>query len=523
MNSMRLLNLVASAALISLIPLAHSGAAPDETTGQVSFPLVKEIYDQVKASYVEPVTDKKLTEGAVKGMLAALDPHSSYMDAKEYKEMMVQTRGEFGGLGMQVTLENGLVKVVSPIDDTPAAKAGMKPNDLILAIDDKPVTDMTLEEAVDKLRGPIGTSVKLTVRRTQTDPFQITLTRADIKVDPVKSALQGKDVGYIRITNFSERTSKNVEAAYKDLQTKANDKLVGVVLDLRNNPGGLLDEAVSVSNDFLDKGEIVSIKGRQNRDIRRFEAQPNHDITHGLPVVVLINGGSASASEIVSGALQDHDRAWILGETTFGKGLVQAQFPLSEGAALLLTIAHYYTPSGRLIQRDYAHQSFWEYYQHRNESNTETQDVKATDSGRKVFGGGGITPDEKYTPTKLAIFQRRIGRQGQPDWFYRFANVYFGTQKPVLPTGWQPDEPTVDRFRKFLKDQGVTFTDAEFNDNLDWVKRSIRWEFYFRAFDQATANRAQWADDPEVNKAIESMPKAKSLLSQAEKVYAMRQ
>jgi carboxyl-terminal processing protease len=351
MNSMRLLNLVASAALISLIPLAHSGAAPDETTGQVSFPLVKEIYDQVKASYVEPVTDKKLTEGAVKGMLAALDPHSSYMDAKEYKEMMVQTRGEFGGLGMQVTLENGLVKVVSPIDDTPAAKAGMKPNDLILAIDDKPVTDMTLEEAVDKLRGPIGTSVKLTVRRTQTDPFQITLTRADIKVDPVKSALPGKDVGYIRITNFSERTSKNVEAAYKDLQTKANDKLVGVVLDLRNNPGGLLDEAVSVSNDFLDKGEIVSIKGRQNRDIRRFEAQPNHDITHGLPVVVLINGGSASASEIVSGALQDNHRAVVLGTQSFGKGSVQTVLPVKEsGGAIRLTTALYYTPSGRSIQ-----------------------------------------------------------------------------------------------------------------------------------------------------------------------------
>ncbi len=348
---MRLLNLVASAALISLLPLAQSGAAPDTDSSQVSFSLVKEIYDQVKSSYVEPVTDKKLAEGAVKGMLAALDPHSSYMDAKEFKEMMVQTRGEFGGLGMQVTMENGLVKVVSPIDDTPAAKAGMKPNDLIVAIDDAPVTDMTLEEAVDKLRGPIGSQVKITVRRAQTDPFQLTLTRADIKVDPVKYSLQGKDIGYIRITNFSERTSANVEAAYKDLQGKASNKLVGIVLDLRNNPGGLLDEAVSVSNDFLDKGDIVSIKGRLNRDNRRFEAQANHDITHGLPVVVLINGGSASASEIVSGALQDNHRAVVLGTQSFGKGSVQTVLPVKEsGGAMRLTTALYYTPSGRSIQ-----------------------------------------------------------------------------------------------------------------------------------------------------------------------------
>jgi carboxyl-terminal processing protease len=348
---MRLLNLVASAALIAFVPLASSGAASDDNANQVSFSLVKEIYDQVKQSYVQPVTDKTLTEGAIKGMLAALDPHSSYMDAKEYRDMMVQTRGEFGGLGMQVTMENGLVKVVSPIDDTPAAKAGMKPNDLILAIDDHPVTDMTLEQAVDKLRGPIGTQVKLTVRRSQTEPFQITLTRADIKVDPVKSQLEDGNIAYIRITNFSERTSEGVESAYKALQKKASGKLIGVVLDLRNNPGGLLDEAVSTSNDFLDKGDIVSIKGRQSRDNRRFEAQPNHDITHGLPMVVLINGGSASASEIVSGALQDNHRAIILGTQSFGKGSVQTVLPVKEsGGAIRLTTALYYTPSGRSIQ-----------------------------------------------------------------------------------------------------------------------------------------------------------------------------
>ncbi len=348
---MRLLNLVASAALIALVPFASPGAASDGDTG-INLNMVREIYDQVKASYVEPVTDKQLIEGAVKGMLGSLDPHSSYMDTKEYREMMVQTRGEFGGLGMQVTMENGLVKVVSPIDDTPAAKSGMKPNDLILAIDGAPVTDMTLSEAVEKLRGPVGTQVKLTVRRKDVDPFQITLTRADIKVDPVKSQLKGRDIAYLRITNFSERTDRALEQAYKSLQQQAGStKLVGVVLDLRNNPGGLLDQAVAVSNDFLDQGEIVSIKGRLPRDNRRYEAQRNRDITHGLPVVVLINGGSASASEIVAGALQDNRRAVLLGTRSFGKGSVQTVLPVKEsGGAIRLTTALYYTPSGRSIQ-----------------------------------------------------------------------------------------------------------------------------------------------------------------------------
>ncbi len=349
---MRILNLAASVALIALLPLASPGAAPDTDNEGVSFTMVKEIYDQVKASYVEPVTDKQLAEGAVKGMLTSLDPHSSYMDAKEYKEMMVQTRGEFGGLGMQVTMENGLVKVVSPIDDTPAARAGMKPDDLILAIDDTSVADMTLSEAVDKLRGPVGTPVKLTVRRQATDPFQITLTRADIKVDPVKSTLAGGDIAYLRVTNFSERTDQALEQAFKSVQQQAGTtKLVGVVLDLRNNPGGLLDQAIAVSNDFLDQGDIVSIKGRQPRDNRRYEAQRNHDMTHGLPIVVLINGGSASASEIVAGALQDNHRAVLLGTRSFGKGSVQTVLQVKEsGGAIRLTTALYYTPSGRSIQ-----------------------------------------------------------------------------------------------------------------------------------------------------------------------------
>ena len=347
---MRILKITASAALIALVPLATAViAAPDRS--DVTTSLFNEVFDQVRGNYVEPVTNKQLVEGAIKGMLGSLDPHSSYLDAKEYREMMVQTRGEFGGLGMQVTMENGLVKIISPIDDTPAAHAGLKPADLILAIDDNPVTDMTLSEAVEKLRGPVGTQVKLTVRREGVDAFEVKLTRADIKVEPVKSHLEGNDIGYIRITNFSERTGNALESAVKALKSQAGDKLAGIVLDLRNNPGGLLDQAVTVTNDFLDQGEIVSIRGRRNSDNRRYEAQANHDLVRGLPVVVLINGGSASASEIVAGALQDHHRAVLLGTRSFGKGSVQTVLPVKEsGGAIRLTTALYFTPSGRSIQ-----------------------------------------------------------------------------------------------------------------------------------------------------------------------------
>ena len=350
---MRLIKLASSAALIALLPLAapSSLAASDTPTSGVTVSLFDAVYNQVKSSYVEPVTDKQLVEGAVKGMLAALDPHSSYMDAKEYKDLMVTTHGEFGGLGMQVTMENGAVKVISPIDDTPAAHAGVKPGDLILAIDSQPVSDMTLSEAVEKLRGPIGTAVKLMMRREGMDPFELSLTRADIKVEAVKSHLEGGDVAYIRLTSFSELTASGLEQAMKSIRQQAGGKLTGVVLDLRNNPGGLLDQAVAVSNDFLDGGTIVSIKGRMERENHTFTAQSDHDLALGLPVVVLINGGSASASEIVAGALQDDHRAVLLGTRSFGKGSVQTVLPVKEsGGAIRLTTALYYTPSGRSIQ-----------------------------------------------------------------------------------------------------------------------------------------------------------------------------
>jgi carboxyl-terminal processing protease len=311
--------------------------------------LFGDVFEKVRADYVEEVTDQQLVENAINGMLAALDPHSSYMNAKSFDEMQVQTRGEFGGLGIEVTMENGLVKVVSPIDDTPAARAGIQPGDFIIELDGQPVMGLSLSEAVDKMRGPVDSEIKLTIQRGDKDPFDVSLTRAVVKIQSVRSHLEGNDIAYLRITSFSEQTDTGLEAQFKKLKDQAGGKLAGIVLDLRNNPGGLLDQAVAVSDDFLDKGEIVSTRGRHAEDAQRYNARPG-DIADGLPMVVLINGGSASASEIVAGALQDHHRAIMLGTKSFGKGSVQTIIPVPGHGAIRLTTARYFTPSGRSIQ-----------------------------------------------------------------------------------------------------------------------------------------------------------------------------
>ena len=311
--------------------------------------LFGEVFERVRADYVDEVTDDTLVESAINGMLTSLDPHSNYLNTKNFNDMKVQTRGEFGGLGIEVSMENGLVKVVSPIDDTPAARAGLKPGDLITHLDGDPVQGMSLPEAVEKMRGLINTEIKLTIRREGKELFDVKLTRATIKIQSVRSHLEGDNIGYIRITSFNEQTDVGLNNVMKNLKQQAGNKLLGVILDLRNNPGGLLDQAVAVSDAFIDKGEIVSTRGRRAEDAQRYNARPG-DIAAGLPIAVLINGGSASASEIVAGALQDHHRAILLGTKTFGKGSVQTIIPLPGHGAMRLTTARYYTPSGRSIQ-----------------------------------------------------------------------------------------------------------------------------------------------------------------------------
>ena len=308
-----------------------------------------EVMERAKTSYVEEVDDKKLIESAINGMLVSLDPHSSYLDAQSYKYMNEQTKGKFGGLGIEVTMENGVVKIVSPIDDTPAAKAGLKPGDYITNIDGEQVIGMSLNDAVDKMRGKVGSKVKLTIRRVGEKPFEVTLKREEVKIQSVKNDIKSGDVAYIRITSFSGDTDKMVEKAIKQAKKELKGNIKGVVLDVRNNPGGLLDQAVNISDLFLDNGEIVSTRSRNEEDTVRYTAKEG-DITDGLPIVVMINDGSASASEILAGALQDHKRAIILGEKSFGKGSVQTVVPLGKYGAMRLTTARYYTPSGRSIQ-----------------------------------------------------------------------------------------------------------------------------------------------------------------------------
>ncbi len=326
----------------------HADSKSSDTYKELGF--FGDVFEKVRDNYVEPVTDDKLIESAVNGMLTSLDPHSSYMNEKAYQDMQVQTRGEFGGLGMEVTEENGLVKVVSPIDDTPASRAGVKAGDLIIALDGEPVMGLTLSEAVEKMRGDIGSAIKLLIKRGEAaEPFELTLTREQIKLKSAKWDVKG-NIGYIRLSAFNEQTQPGLDTAIADIKQRLGDKLQGYVLDLRNNPGGLLDQAVSVSGTFLDKGEIVSTRGRNPDDVQRFDAKGDGDATKGAPLVVLINGGSASASEIVAGALQDHGRAVIMGTQSFGKGSVQTIMQIPGHGAIRLTTARYYTPSGRSIQ-----------------------------------------------------------------------------------------------------------------------------------------------------------------------------
>ena len=350
-DHLRSAGLVATGAIAATVFWqAFGGAIAANTDTYKQLNLFGDVFDRVRADYVEVPDDADLIDNAINGMLTGLDPHSSYMNAKRFQDMQVQTRGEFGGLGIEVTMENNVIKVVSPIDDTPAAKAGIQAGDLIVEIDGTQVQGMTLNEAVDKMRGKVNTPITLTVvRQGKPEPFDVKLTRDVIRIKSVKWEMQGETVGYIRISSFNEQTQEGLDGAMAAIKAKAGDKLKGYIIDLRNNPGGLLDQAISVSDTFLEKGEVVSTRGRNPDESQRYNAQAG-DTADGMPVVVLINGGSASASEIVGGALQDHKRAKLIGTRSFGKGSVQTIIPLGGDGALRLTTARYYTPSGRSIQ-----------------------------------------------------------------------------------------------------------------------------------------------------------------------------
>jgi carboxyl-terminal processing protease len=337
------------AAVTSMINATRTSSATANSEIYRQLDLFGDVLERVRSDYVEVPDDSQLIEAAINGMLTGLDPHSTYLNPKNFRDMQVQTRGEFGGLGIEVTMEDGFVKVVSPIENTPAEKAGLLSGDLITHLDGVSIQGLTLEQAVEKMRGPVETPIILTVVRTNVDPFDVKILRDIIRINPVRANLEGNDIGYIRIKTFSEQTYDELKLAIQKLKKDAGDNLKGYVVDLRNNPGGLLDQAISVSDAFLDKGAIVLTRGRNANETQRSNARPG-DLTDQKKILVLINGGSASASEIVAGALQDHKRAMVIGTRSFGKGSVQTIIPLGSNGAIRLTTARYYTPSGRSIQ-----------------------------------------------------------------------------------------------------------------------------------------------------------------------------
>jgi carboxyl-terminal processing protease len=533
---------VAAAALLA--PLYGPGILARADTpagGDDPAPTVKAVataYALIEQNAAEPVNaERAFYAGAIPGMLHALDPHSNFIVPDEYKDMKRKQNAQYYGVGMQITVDGPKVVVMEPFPGSPASNADLRRGDWIYAVDGKQTcpepctaaTAMDTAAVADMLRGPRGTQVHVTVKREgASEPYTATITRDSIETSVVDLYWLKPGVAYLGVSSFE---ASNIE---HDVQTgmKALDesKVTSLVLDLRENLGGLVNEAVFLAGRFLRDGQVVvSQHGRVEADqVLKAKAKSPNDPALHYPIVVLVNRNSASASEIVSGALQDHDRALVMGETTFGKGLVQAQFPLEDGSALLLTIAHYYTPSGRLIQRDYSHSSMMEYYSARpkDDAPAPTDDVKATDSGRKVYGGGGITPDEKYQGPRINLFQRRVlasRNLGVQDPFYHFAEVYFGAKKPTLSSEtWTPDADTMSRFKDYLKSKQINFTDADFNANMDWMRDSIRYEFLFRAFNKKVANQAARQTDAEVLAAIQNMPKAESLLKESNKAYAMR-
>jgi carboxyl-terminal processing protease len=499
-------------------PQVRAASSPDDPVNQ-SLKSFTKVYDTVEQNFADEVKpDTSIYKGAIPGMLRELDPHSSFFDPRDFKNIREEQSGHYYGIGMLVTSRNGKVIVQTPFAGTPAYKAGLHPGDVILEVDDKKTDSLGVSEVADLLKGAKGTPVQVKVGRDGMDkPIVFNLVRDEIPRYSVPDAFFIRPgIAYLKIEQFTETTSKEMEDKLKAL---GENNIKGLVLDLRANPGGLLNEGIEVAGHFLKHNAVVvSLRGL-HQPSKTYTAR-NDNGGREYPIVVLVNRLSASAAEIVSGALQDHDRALILGETTFGKGLVQQVYPLSDNTGLALTTAHYYTPSGRLIQRDYSNISFLDYYYHTNLEQKNTQDVKMTDSGRTVYGGGGITPDEKYTPPKYDKFQIEVIRKYA---LFNFSANYFGSHTGVkLPKGWEPDEKVVNDFHDFLLKNKADFTEAEFTADHEWVKQELKREMYITGFSVDESRRVAVEQDPEVQKAVDSLPKAKALVDNAKKMMVQR-
>jgi carboxyl-terminal processing protease len=486
-------------------------SATDESTLRDSMKQFTDVYALVEQNYADKLdqdhVDKAIYDGAIPGMLHVLDPHSNFYDPKAFAQMREDQHGKYYGVGMQIQPQGNKIVVLAPFEGTPAYRAGIRPGDVIMAVDGKSTDNMDSAAVANLLKGPRGTHVSVTMAREGTPkPITFDLVRDEVSRPSVDLAFEIQpNIGYIHLTQFMETTSKDVQ----DALNRFGPNLQGLVIDLRENPGGLLNEAVNTADKFLQKGQIVvSQRGRAFPD-QVYRAPQGSSLKY--PIVVLVNRDTASAAEIVSGALQDHDRALIVGETTFGKGLVQTVFPISEDTGLALTTFHYYTPSGRLIQRNYNGVSLYDYYYVRNDAlpaDKSNREVKLTDAGRPVYGGGGITPDEKIPELKSDPLQDELTLHNA---FFNFSKHYLATH--TVPRDFAVDDQIVSQFEDFLRAQPekVDFTDKQIQDNLDWVKMRIKSELFTSQFGLTEGEkiRADW--DPQIKKALTFMPEALAL------------
>jgi carboxyl-terminal processing protease len=497
-------------------------SSQDESQIRDNLKSFTDVYAIVEQNYAEPIqgdkADAAIYDGAIPGMLRVLDPHSNFYDPKAYARMREDQRGHYYGVGMVIQQQNNKVYVITPYEGTPSFRAGLRPGDIISAIDGKSTDGMTSDVVAKNLKGPKGTHVQVSVlREGQSKPLTFDLVRDEIAHPSVDLKYEIRSgVGYIHLTQFQETTAQEVDDAIDSFPN-----LKGLVFDLRGNPGGLLSQAVEVCDHLLAKGQnIVSQRGRAYPD-------QNYTATHGndgktFPIVVLVNRNTASAAEIVSGALQDHDRALIVGETTFGKGLVQTVYNLSENTGLALTTYHYYTPSGRLIQRNYTGVSLYDYYYNHagaTAPGANNREVKFTDSGRTVYGGGGITPDEKIDNPKANTFQEKLGPYDKSA-FFHFAAHYLANR--TVDKNFQVDDAVLTEFKQFLTSQDIPWSEKDMNDNLDWLKINIKEKIITSQFGQLQGLRVMADWDPQIQKALTFLPEAQALEDTAHKVLAQK-
>jgi carboxyl-terminal processing protease len=504
-------------------PSVKATAAGGSDDLQDSVKSFTRVLSVVERNYADPVdVDKSIYDGAIPGMLHVLDPHSNFFDPQQYALFREEQEGKYYGVGMTVAPRENQTVVLAPFMASPAAKAGIRPGDTILQVDGKNCTGLTTTQVADMLKGAKGTTVHISLGREGWDkPIEVTVVRDEIPRPGVEfSEMVKPGIGYVRVSTFNETTDSDLAEALKQLNYS---KLDGLIIDLRNNGGGLLNQAVGMADMFLDKNEIVvSHRGRSSPERRYYAVRGNQGIE--VPLIVLVNGQSASASEIVSGAIQDHDRGLIVGEVSFGKGLVQTQFPLSEDTALLLTTARYYTPSGRLIQRDYKNVTLYDY--HYNPKPPQKPEVKLTDGGRQVFGGGGITPDQVIAMPKPNEFEEMLLRRGVfypfPSGVGDFARYYLGS-RPAITKEFSPDDSVIAQLRKFLDQQHIKCTDQEIQANDSWLKWEIKREVFTTIFGLNEGYKVALQNDAQLDKGIEMIPQAKALYANVRKVVAQRQ